>query len=171
MTQSGACQAIDAIIKAGGQTTPSAAQQKQALLSNMFDQINGQSNAFSLDSGVNSAKSLVVAQGLQHGASCTSGSSAQLLNAVNAYFTDTSINGATRTLATTLDGLANTAVNNAEANALAAINCKPAGSSRQQSAVASAKAAVTAGKALYTDQTAMATSWNSVLACAAHLAT
>lgn len=57
MTQSGACQAIDAIIKAGGQTTPSAAQQKQALLSNMFDQINGQSNAFSLDSGVNGAVS------------------------------------------------------------------------------------------------------------------
>jgi hypothetical protein len=57
MDQSGACRAIDAIIKAGGVTNPSAASQKQSLLSVMFDQINGQSNAFSLDSGVNGAVS------------------------------------------------------------------------------------------------------------------
>jgi hypothetical protein len=57
MDQSGACRAIDAIIKAGGQTDPSPATQKQTLLSAMFDQINGQGNAFSLDSGVNGAVS------------------------------------------------------------------------------------------------------------------
>ena len=57
MDKSGACTAIDAIIKAGGVTNPSAAQQKQDLLSNMFDAINGQANAFSLDSTVNGAVS------------------------------------------------------------------------------------------------------------------
>jgi hypothetical protein len=57
MVQSGACRAIDNIIAAGGQTNPSPATQKQSLLSDMFDKINAQDNAFSLDSGVNTAVS------------------------------------------------------------------------------------------------------------------
>jgi hypothetical protein len=61
MDRSGACTAIDAIItagaKAGGVNNPSAAAQKQSLLSDMFDQINGQGNAFSLDGSVNNAVS------------------------------------------------------------------------------------------------------------------
>jgi len=62
MDQSGACRAIDAIIRAGGQTDPSPATQKQSLLSDMFDQINGRGNAFSLDSGVNAAVSELTRQ-------------------------------------------------------------------------------------------------------------
>ena len=61
MDRSGACTAIDTIIaagaKAGGVNNPSAAEQKQSLLSDMFDQINGQGNAFSLDESVNNAVS------------------------------------------------------------------------------------------------------------------
>ena len=165
MEQSGACTAIDAIIKAGGVTNPSAASQKQSLLSNMFDQINGQGNAFSLDTNVNGAvseltgwtilvleadihgqKKLVVQAGLPQGAGCTASPSTELKKAINAYFTDPSINGPTRALATTLDGLANTAVNTAATNAQAAINCKDGSTTRLQNAKNSALQAVTAGK-------------------------
>ncbi|KIM75146.1 hypothetical protein PILCRDRAFT_827581 [Piloderma croceum F 1598] len=170
MDQSGACRAIDAIIKAGGVTNPSAASQKQSLLSDMFDQINGQGNAFSLDSSVNGAKKLVVQAGLAQGATCTASPSTELKKAVNAYFTDSSINGPTIALASTLDGLATTAVNNGAANALTAINCLPEGSSRQKTTKNNAKKAVADAKALYTSQTTMATAWKNVLSCAATLA-
>jgi len=170
MDQSGACRAIDAIIKAGGVTSPSAASQKQSLLSDMFDRINGQGNAFSLDTGVNGAKKLVVQAGLTQGAACNASPSTELKKAVNAYFTDSSINGPTIALASTLDGLATTAVNNAANNANTAINCLPEGSARQTTAKNNARQAVTNAQALYTSQTAMTTAWNSVLACSAALA-
>jgi len=169
MDQSGACRAIDAIIKAGGVTNPSAASQKQSLLSDMFDRINGQGNAFSLDTGVNGAKKLVVQAGLTQGATCTASPSADILKSVNAYFTDSSINGPTIALASALDGLATTAVNNAATNALAAINCLPEGSARQTATKNNAKTAVTAGQALYTTRTGMADAWTNVLACSATL--
>jgi hypothetical protein len=170
MEQSGACTAIDAIIKAGGVTNPSAASQKQSLLSDMFDRINGQGNAFSLDSSVNGAKKLVVQAGLTQGAGCTASPSTELKKAVNAYFTDVSINGPTKALASTLDGLATTAVNTAATNALAAVNCLPEGSARQRTVKTNAQQAVTDAKALYTGPTTMTTSWNNVLACSAALA-
>jgi hypothetical protein len=171
MDQSGACTVIDTIINAGGVTDPSAATQKQTLLSDMFDQINGQGNAFSLDNSVNNAKSKVVQAGLSQGATCTASPPAELLQAVNAYFTDSSINGPTKALASTLDGLANTAVDTAATNALIKIsNCMPEGSARQRRAKASATAAVTKARDSYTSRTAMETAWNNVLGCAAHLA-
>jgi len=170
MDQSGACRALDAIIKAGGVSNPSATTQKQTLLSAMFDQINGQGNAFSLDTSVNGAKKTVVQQGLKSGDTCSSTISSDLAKSVNAYFTDSSINGPTKALASTLDTLANTAVNNAETNALAAINCLPEGSARQKSTKQKAGEDVTAGKNLYTGKTAMTDAWTGVLGCAAHLA-
>ena len=64
MEQSGACQALNAITdatvqanQASGQTCDSSALQRQGLLSDMFDQINGQGNAISLDTAVNNAVS------------------------------------------------------------------------------------------------------------------
>jgi hypothetical protein len=64
MEQSGACQALKAITdatvqanQASGQTCDSSALQRQGLLSDMFDQINGQGNAISLDTTVNNAVS------------------------------------------------------------------------------------------------------------------
>jgi len=171
MDQSGACRAMDAIIKASRVTTPSSAQQKTTLLQNMFNAINGASNAFSLDEGVNGAKALVVAAGLKDGGSCTvsSNQTPENLKAVNAYFTDTSVNGPTTQLAAQLDNLASTAVNNAETSALAKIGCDPAGSTRQRTINDQAKADVATGKALYTGTTAMTNAWNGVLQCAAHV--
>ena len=60
MVQSGACNGIDAIIRAGGQAGSTASEQKQKLLSNMFNQINGPGNAFSLDQTVNGAVSELI---------------------------------------------------------------------------------------------------------------
>jgi hypothetical protein len=64
MDESGACSAIaaltDIVVKAteaSCQTGPSAAEQKRNLLSDMFNQINSPSNAFSLDTTVNTAVS------------------------------------------------------------------------------------------------------------------
>jgi hypothetical protein len=57
MGESGACNAIDGMITAGGRQSPSPAEQKRSLLSDMFDRINGAGNAFSLDEDVNRAVS------------------------------------------------------------------------------------------------------------------
>ena len=83
---------------------------------------------------------------MTQGATCTASPTPELLKAVNAYFTDSSINGPTIALASTLDGLANTAVNTAAANALDAINCMPEATTRQKAAKTNAQQAVESGK-------------------------
>jgi len=176
MDESGACSAIaaltDIVVKAteaSCQTGPSAAEQKRNLLSDMFNQINSPSNAFSLDTTVNNAKLFVVKAGLKEGAACAASPEPVLLEAVNAYFDDPSINGPTRALATTLDGLANTAVNNAVINAQAAIARIPGGK-RQAAKKIVFEAAVKKAQAFYKNQHQIQQSWDMVLACATHLA-
>ena len=69
-----------------------------------------------------------------------------LLFIIISSWTDSSINGPTTALASTLDGLANTAVNTAAANALDAINCMPEVTARQRAAKTNAQQALASGK-------------------------
>jgi hypothetical protein len=83
---------------------------------------------------------------MQNGASCAASPSSELLKAVNAYLTDPSIEGPSRALAATLDGLANTAVNDAVTNAQSAIGSMPSGSGRQRQTKTNVQQAVAAGQ-------------------------
>jgi hypothetical protein len=57
--ESGACDAIKGIITASGAKVEEQVPLRKALLSDMFNQINGASNAFSLDAGVNNVVSAI----------------------------------------------------------------------------------------------------------------
>ena len=83
---------------------------------------------------------------MSQGAACTASPPTELLKAVNAYLTDSSINGPIIALASTLDGLANTAVNTAATKALNAIACMTEDTSRLKGIKTAAQKNVAAGK-------------------------